>query len=423
MTAIRKSTINRNRTADCRKKFYRGPLFILSVIFLICFTIYQIILSNSNGGKEVVTSTYRSFLKGRSSGRVSIEDGDSGSTMKEGKEEKDHPDVQTMKPEEHNIDEISPIIIQNDPLPDEKKVKFQENIFRDEDEEGAAAVVFGKNELRVDAVGLEQQYVFDGHHQMFHNYFKGKSGKVVEEMLMAHAYIFHQNATYGGCCGSISLKMTAHEDLLDALGLKGALRFNCPRDFQSENSSVRRSVIPRDHYMAEDTRVWTPEYVDYLRTLVTYPNKKRSMYTIIVHMLRGNSSPCKEKSRGFHSYLPNLHYQTLIDKYMKPGARVVIYTSAKSFEDLNEFRNRGYEVNVDTSLKETWKEFVTADVMIMSRSDFSMVPAMVAKGTVVYTPFWHHSLRRWTRVSQTIMTKTDEETIRLQETKCVFPVR
>ena len=258
---------------------------------------------------------------------------------------------------------------------------------------------------------------------MFHNYFKGKSGKVVEEMLMAHAYIFHQNATYGGCCGSISLKMTAHEDLLDALGLKGALRFNCPRDFQSENSSVRRSVIPRDHYMAEDTRVWTPEYVDYLRTLVTYPNKKRSMYTIIVHMLRGNSSPCKEKSRGFHSYLPNLHYQTLIDKYMKPGARVVIYTSAKSFEDLNEFRNRGYEVNVDTSLKETWKEFVTADVMIMSRSDFSMVPAMVAKGTVVYTPFWHHSLRRWKRVSQTIMTKTDEETIRLQETKCVFPVR
>jgi hypothetical protein len=409
MTAIRKSTINRYRAADSRKKFYRGPLFLLSVLFLICFSIYQIILSNSNGGKEVVTSAYRSFLKGKPSGSVAIGDGDGGSMM-EGKKEEDHPDVRNMmKPEEH----IDDIIIQNDPLPDEKKVKFQEDIFRDENGEGGAAV---------DAVGFEQKYIFDEKHQMFHNYFKGKSGKVVEEMLMAHAYIFHQNATYGGCCGSLSIKMTAHEDLLDALGLKGALRFNCPRDFQAENSRVRRSVIPRDHYMAEDTRIWTPEYVDYLRSLVTYPNKKRSMYTIIVHMLRGNSSPCKEKSRGFHSYLPNLHYQNLIDKYMKPGARVIIYTSAKSFEDLNEFRIRGYEVNVDTSLKETWKEFVTADVMIMSRSDFSMVPAMVAQGTVVYTPFWHHSLRRWKRVSKTIMTQTDEETIRLQETKCVFPV-
>ena len=135
-------------------------------------------------------------------------------------------------------------------------------------------------------------------------------------------------------------------------------------------------------------------------------------------MLRGNTTPCKQENRGYQSYLPNSHYQKLINKYMRPGAKVIIYTSAKSFESLNEFRNRGYEVNTGTSLKEMWKDFVTADVFIMSRSDFSMVPAMVAKGTVVYTPFWHKTLRRWKRASKLIMKETDEETKRLQATHC-----
>lgn len=106
---------------------------------------------------------------------------------------------------------------------------------------------------------------------------------------------------------------------------------------------------------------------------------------------------------------------------MRPGARVIIYSSVKSFESLNEFRNRGYEVNTDSSLKEMWQEFVSADVFIMSRSDFSMVPAMVAKGVVIYTPFWHHSVRRWKRASTSIMNQTDEETQRLRERKCISP--
>jgi len=47
---------------------------------------------------------------------------------------------------------------------------------------------------------------------------------------------------------------------------------------------------------------------------------------------------------------------------MKPGARVIIYTQAKSFESLSEFQNRGYEVNTGMSLKETWKDFVTVRI-------------------------------------------------------------
>ena len=224
-----------------------------------------------------------------------------------------------------------------------------------------------------------------------------------KEMIMAHAYIYHQNATYGGCCGSQTLKIKDHEQLINALGLKDILRFKCPRDFKNSDKHTRRSVIPRGHckficmilkkscvkYILDFLKLsclllssdissdvhntWTPDYVDYLRSLITYPPKLHHGFTIVVHMLRGNTSPCKEKTKGFNSYLPNLHYQTLIDKYMKPGARVIIFTSAKSFEDLNEFRKKGYEIRTDTSLKDTWKEYVTADVFIMSRSEFSYV--------------------------------------------------
>ena len=421
MTSIRRSSmrVHQRYRAPHSTKNERSKLVIMNAVFLVIFTIYQIILSKSNGGEEDVVATYRTFLKGGSSPRDAtdiIHDGDN--TV-----QKNQPETQKKILEDESMKEnkIPEIFIQHDPFSPENEVKDffgEEDGGESEKEVKFIPGVFGEE----DGADLfqeksEEVYVFDTDHQMFHNYYSGKSGKVVEEMLMAHAYIFHQNATYGGCCGTRSVKMDAHEDLLDALGLKEVLRFRCPRDF-IHDTKTRRSVIPQDHYTAEDTHIWTPDYVDYLRTLVTYPERRHKEYTIVVHMLRGNTSPCKEKSRGFHSYLPNLHYQNLIDKYMKPGARVIIYTSAKSFESLSEFRNRGYEVNTGTSLKETWKEFVTADVFIMSRSDFSMVPAMVAKGIVVYTPFWHHTLRRWVRVSRSMMKESDDETIRLRKTLC-----
>ena len=397
---IDKSTMKvRKRYRAAHSKNDRRTLIIMNGLFLICFTIYQIVLSRSNGGREAVASTYRSFLKG-------------------GPQDSADKNVYKL---DNNVGEKQPetdTIVRGQVSAGKKREEIHDPFSKENEAMVGSDIVGEQDEIGLSFQGGPgQPYVFDPDHQMFHNYYPGKSGKVVEEMMVAHSYIFHQNATYGGCCGTKSQKMTAHEELLDALGLKDVLRFRCPRDYVHD-TQTRRSVISKDKYLKEDTHLWTPEYVDYLRSLVTYPERRHKEYTIVVHMLRGNASPCKEENLGFLSYLPNLHYQKLIDKYMKPGARVIIYTSAKSFESLHEFRNRGYEVNTGTSLKETWKEFVTADVFIMSRSDFSMVPAMVAKGIVVYTPFWHHSLRRWKRASKSIIAQTDEETRRLQKIHC-----
>lgn len=252
---------------------------------------------------------------------------------------------------------------------------------------------------------------------IFHHYLKGKAGSVIEDMLMCHAYAFHNNAVYGGSCGQPESKEQAHADLLDAIGLRDVLHFSCPRDHDGDTIQ-RRSVIQRDQFRKADTRIWTPEYVDYLRGLVNYPPKHLSaMYTIAVQVRRGDITPCRKKKEGYDQYLPNSHYLSLIEEYKKdkPDARVIIFSQSKAHESFDVFHEKGYEVSLDDELHDIWREFLAADVLILSRSDFSMMPALVTKGTVVYTAFWNHPLRNWKKASAELLAQTNAEMLLLQE--------
>jgi hypothetical protein len=294
------------------------------------------------------------------------------------------------------------------------------NIVIDEEEEvKLAEQVFNQDHLvNEDGASEHRHYAEpnkDRKTMFFHHYKKGKSGGVIEDMLMAHAYCFHHNATYGGSCGEPSNKKATHEALLDAIGLKHALPFACPTDHY-DDKVTRKSMIPRSNFHSEDTRIWTPSYVEHLKTMVKYPPKVPDRYTIAVHIRRGDVTPCRMDNKGYNRYLPNQHFLNLIDEYNKPGARVIIFSQSKSYESLDDFEKKGYEMQLDSDIQDIWRTIVTSDVVILSRSDFSMIPAIVAKGTVVYTPFWHPPLRPWKRVGPEIMKETDTETNRLKET-------
>ena len=249
---------------------------------------------------------------------------------------------------------------------------------------------------------------------IFNRYKPAKSGGVIEDMMMAHAYAYHRRVEYGGSCGISFTKQGAHEKLLDAIGLKDELPFACPGDHHDD--SVRKSLIPWEQYHGDDTRIWTPEYVEFVKTRVKYPPKVPDKYTIAVHIRRGDVTPCRPKNKGYDRYLPNKHFLTLIEKYYIPGARVVVFSQAKSFEPLDVFLEKGYELELDSEITDIWKTFIVSDVVIMSRSDFSMIPGIVARGTIVYTPFWHVPLRHWEIVDQETMKATDSETERLKQT-------
>jgi hypothetical protein len=69
-------------------------------------------------------------------------------------------------------------------------------------------------------------------------------------------------------------------------------------------------------------------------------------------------------------------------------------SDSKSFEPFNNFcedilRNRdkkkyGCTMELDSSLSQTLRQMINADVLIMSKSSFSYVPAMLNPSTVVY---------------------------------------
>ena len=48
-------------------------------------------------------------------------------------------------------------------------------------------------------------------------------------------------------------------------------------------------------------------------------------------------------------------------------------------------------------------DFVLTNVLILSKSSFSLVPALFNPNTVVYTPFWHQPLANWTVVPQSLV--------------------
>jgi hypothetical protein len=257
------------------------------------------------------------------------------------------------------------------------------------------------------------------HHTLSGNH--GKEAAVVLDMLMVHAHAFNDGETYGGSCGEGNdVGRDPENSLIDAIGLGSELRFECPRDNEYDG---RKKMLAYRHYTEDGTRGMTPEYVSLLKSVVDYPSRSEvfsnvddpDRFTIVVHIKRGSKiTPCRKPFKDFDPYLPNLHFQNLIDKYMKPNARVVIFSQSDSYESFDSFKDKGYELHLDEEITDAWRHIVMADVAILSRSSFSFVPAVVSKGTVVYTPFWYKPIRGWDTVGKDVLATTADELKRLQ---------
>jgi len=72
-----------------------------------------------------------------------------------------------------------------------------------------------------------------------------------------------------------------------------------------------------------------------------------------------------------------------------------IYSESESFESWSEFLKLGCQLKLGTSLTECWQAFINSDVLILSRSSFSYVPALYCKGLVIYSDFWHKPVEGW----------------------------
>ena len=243
--------------------------------------------------------------------------------------------------------------------------------------------------------------------RIVYSYVRGdRSGAAIQDMLMAHAYAFSKGQRYGGACQRRAFKdyvIQPRKDLLQVLGLESEIPFQC---------SSTGKLMNRAKYTQKDTGIFTPKYLEYMHAVIAHKQQQPPPLRpkqITVHIRRGDITPCRPRTNGFPRYLPNQHYLALIERYMakllankddtdNQPIQVVVYSESETFEPLDEFSQKGYDVRLDGSIDQVWKAIAfESDVVILSRSSFSLVPAVLSlpNTTVVYTPFWHKPLAHW----------------------------
>ena len=143
---------------------------------------------------------------------------------------------------------------------------------------------------------------------------------------------------------------------------------------------------------------------------------------MVVHIRRGDVHVCDNYTQD--RYLPNSYYRALIHQYRTTDHhRVIVHSERQSrVEDWSEFEHiEGLELKLEAPPAEAWRDILRANVFIMSRSSFSLVPALFLgnQTKVVYTPFWHDPRPHWEIVdNQTLLRETTEEVARLRATQC-----
>ena len=235
-----------------------------------------------------------------------------------------------------------------------------------------------------------------------------RGGSAIHEMLRYHAEAFARNMTYGGACvDQINWSMTGmkkgvfqrrrkeRERLIATLGLSHQLPMACPS--RHELASGKAIFLDAKEVKDSKDNRFTEAWLEYLQSqrrhadfeeelaAMTMEEVLSHQLQVVVHVRRGDVTPCKNSKR----YLPNSYYLQVLDKYLPAACmeenkcNVTIFSEIESFESFEVFQQRGYQVALDSPLEEIWESVVSADVVVISRSSFSQVPAMFNKKTVI----------------------------------------
>lgn len=297
---------------------------------------------------------------------------------------------------------------------------------------------------------------------------RDQSGAEVQNQLMAHAYAFSKNQSFGGAC---LLQPIQHEavtrQLVQSLGLNSLVKYSCPplhghnnNNNNNNNNDRHYKILPDQVFRQMDTRIFSPQWFQYIRneilphTILSQRQQQqrnnnktnRHELSVVIHIRRGLVEPCDTQR-----YLPNAHYQRVLRKYVlespsynnkhnnKLGGEkdkkiiVKIHSQRRSYEPwdptttataaywidpilYHDQNNISFSLHLNAPLNDTWYDMMTADILITSRSSFSLVPALLNLDAleIIYTPFWHQPLPHWTTVSDDLLQQTEKELKQLQ---------
>jgi hypothetical protein len=129
-----------------------------------------------------------------------------------------------------------------------------------------------------------------------------------------------------------------------------------------------------------------------------YSNKspsKNDVITVAVHMRRGDVTA--KDHRRFTPIAAVCETTRLVKSILEKhnqDYKIALYSQGKAsyFEELQE---AGAELCLDIDAIWTMQQLIEADILIMSKSSFSYVAALISDGIKLYDPFWHPPLSNW----------------------------
>jgi hypothetical protein len=218
-----------------------------------------------------------------------------------------------------------------------------------------------------------------------------RCGSQVNEDIFVYAHCIQLNLDFVGPVGNNWFK--EHTKLTELLNLPlpiKELAHNLDL-VKIEESDYSKEIYP------DRNDLITPSFIDHLRKRssaninydIRFGNPK-----VVIHIRRGDVSFHTHS----HRYIPNSYFLNLVRNFIEisPSSDITIFSESNSSESFDDFIRLGCKVLLDTDLADIWKEMITCDVLFMSKSSFSYVPAVYNKNFVVYYPAWYDKLNHWT---------------------------
>lgn len=235
--------------------------------------------------------------------------------------------------------------------------------------------------------------------------------------------------------------------------------FNQQHLQQLQSITTPRMLSSKIYQSHELSKYWNHRWINYIvKQLEPIENNNNSNNTnneimmsnstirkrqqVMVHIRRGDVTVCNESLQN--RYLPNEYYINILKEYnyinsLKYDITIYSETSNNSINDNNQFESfddfislsSNIRIELDTKNIDTiWYNIIyNANVLIMSKSSFSIIPALLLTGLSNYTAiihipghqFWYNTLpyTNWIVMNDTQTWKQiDEIKRKLYNEKC-----
>lgn len=201
---------------------------------------------------------------------------------------------------------------------------------------------------------------------------QNRVGSVLLDVVFAYTYALYNNHTYLGPVGMpthVANFRQTWRSIRPPIEIHPRLPIGC--------RLMDRKVYRNETILRE---MWTSSA--WRKALV----RTQTNNACVVHLRRGDVHENGEKCGDYYRYTPTARFRWIIHKHCA-DLPVVIHSEHTRGVDWSWAKK--HTVRLGHSIPDVWRDMIGARVLILSRSGFSMVPALFSKGLVVYQPFWH----------------------------------